>query len=41
MTALVAATSAVVMNVQLSAKNYYAYVSDDAVTTEFTLTGGS
>jgi hypothetical protein len=38
---LVVASSAVVMNVELSARNYYAYVSDDAVTTEFTLTGGS
>ena len=38
---LIAASSAVVMNVELSARNHYAYVSDDAVTTEFTLTGGS
>ena len=38
---LIAASSAVVMNVELSARNAYAYVSDDAVTTEFILTGGS
>ena len=38
---LIAASSAVVMNVELSARNAYAYVSDDAVTTEFTLTGGT
>ena len=39
---LVAASSAVVMNVELSARNAYAILNtDDYITTEITLTGGT